>query len=115
MRTTSEFQGREVEFDEVTVEEAEELIRSGAVLLDVRRDDERAEKYIDGSIHIPLHELAERMHELPAGRVVTVCSVGKRSAAAAEMLEKHGGRNDVSSLRGGGTAWEVAGRPVVKP
>ena len=115
MRTTSEFQGRVVEFDEVSVEEAEQLLRDGAVLVDVRRDDERAEKYIEGSIHIPLHELEKRMHELPPGRVITVCSVGKRSAAAAELLEKAGGRKEVSSIRGGGAAWEVAGKPTVRP
>jgi hypothetical protein len=34
-------------------------------LLDVRRDSERAGGFIDGSVHIPIHELHGRISEVP--------------------------------------------------
>ncbi len=43
-------------------------LASGAVLLDVRTDEELAEHgTIDGFVHIPIDELEARMGELPAG------------------------------------------------
>jgi rhodanese-related sulfurtransferase len=115
VRTEVHIQDRVVEYDEVTIEEAARLQSEGATVIDVRTDDERAEKYVEGSIHIPLHELQGRIGEVPAGRALIICSHGKRSAVAAELLEKSGGRSDVSSIAGGTQAWEVAGQPTVRP
>lgn len=43
-------------------------LANGAVLLDVRTDEELAEHgTIEGHIHIPIDELEARMGELPAG------------------------------------------------
>lgn len=43
-------------------------LANGAVLLDVRTDEELAEHgTIDGFVHIPIDELEARMGELPAG------------------------------------------------
>jgi rhodanese-related sulfurtransferase len=111
MRVKKEMAGRLLEVDEVDVEEAARLQAEGAVILDVRNDDERAEKYVRGSIHIPLPELAGRMAEVPEGRVLTVCKMGARSAMAAYMLEQ-GGHGEVSSVAGGTDAWAVAGKPI---
>ena len=111
MRVKKEMQGRLIEVDEVDIEEAARLQDEGAVIVDVRNDDERAVKYVSGSIHIPLPELAGRLAEVPAGRVLTVCKMGARSAMAAYMLEQ-GGRGEVSSVAGGTDAWAVAGKPI---
>lgn len=111
MRATTVFQGRPVEYDEVDADEAEELQRAGAIILDVRNADERAEKFVRGSMHIPLPELGERMSEVPEGRVLTVCKSGLRSAAAAQLLEQSG-RTEVSSIAGGTEGWAAAGKPI---
>jgi len=43
-------------------------LTNGAILLDVRTDEELAEHgTIDGFVHIPIDELEARMGELPAG------------------------------------------------
>lgn len=43
-------------------------LANGAVLLDVRTDEELAEHgTIDGFVHIPIDELEARMGELPSG------------------------------------------------
>jgi rhodanese-related sulfurtransferase len=112
MRIQKEVVSRLVECDEIDIEEAARLQAEGAVILDVRNHDERAEKYVTGSVHIPLPELEARLAEVPEGRILTVCKMGGRSAAAAELLEKLGGRTDVSSIAGGTDAWAVAGKPI---
>jgi rhodanese-related sulfurtransferase len=111
MRVKKEISGQGIEVDEVDVEEAARLQAEGAVILDVRNDDERAEKYVSGSIHIPLPELAGRLGEVPDGRVLTVCKMGMRSAMAAHILEQ-GGHQDVSSIGGGTDTWAAAGKPI---
>ncbi|MFF5900653.1 rhodanese-like domain-containing protein [Streptomyces argenteolus] len=57
------------------------------VVLDVRRDSERAGGWIDGSVHIPVHLLAQRIHEVPAGTVWVHCAGGMRAAIAASLLD----------------------------
>jgi rhodanese-related sulfurtransferase len=112
MRTTVNLQGVKVDYDEVTADEAEKLQQEGAVILDVRNPDERAQKHIKGSVHIPLPELAQRLDELPAGRLLTVCAHGARSAAAAQVIEQATGRTDVSSIAGGTEGWARSGKPI---
>lgn len=61
-----------------------------AVVLDVRRDDERANGHIPGSTHIPLHALTDRLGEVPAGRLWVHCASGYRAAIAASLLDRAG-------------------------
>jgi glyoxylase-like metal-dependent hydrolase (beta-lactamase superfamily II)/rhodanese-related sulfurtransferase len=60
------------------------------VVLDVRRDSERAAGYIDGSVHIPIHELHGRIGEVPEGTVWVHCAGGMRAAIAASLLDAAG-------------------------
>ncbi len=112
MRSKAFLQGRDVEFDEVSLDQAEELRAEGASVLDVRRSDERTIKRIPRSIHIPVEELPGRIAELPEGRLLVVCATGVRSAIASAIVEEATGRRDVSSIAGGTNGWEVAGKPV---
>ncbi|MFJ4917951.1 MULTISPECIES: rhodanese-like domain-containing protein [unclassified Streptomyces] len=60
------------------------------VVLDVRRDSERAGGYVRGSVHVPLHELRERAAQVPAGPVWVHCAGGMRAAIAASLLDAEG-------------------------
>nr|WSW69180.1 MBL fold metallo-hydrolase [Streptomyces sp. NBC_00995] len=60
------------------------------VVLDVRRDSERAGGYIEGSVHIPVHALHQRIGEVPAGEVWVHCAGGMRAAIAASLLDAAG-------------------------
>ncbi|MCX2971198.1 MULTISPECIES: MBL fold metallo-hydrolase [Streptomyces] len=60
------------------------------VVLDVRRDSERAGGYVDGSVHIPIHELHGRLGEVPDGTVWVHCASGMRAAIAASLLDAAG-------------------------
>jgi rhodanese-related sulfurtransferase len=93
---------------EVGPEEADGLIRAGALLLDVREDDEWDAGHVSGAAHIPLGHLAERLDELPGDRqVVVVCRSGVRSARATAFLATSG--FDAVNLAGGMRAWAAAG------
>ncbi len=59
-------------------------------VLDVRRDDERAEQAIPGSSHIPIHELLERLDEVPGGPLWVHCASGYRASICASLLERDG-------------------------
>ncbi len=64
--------------------------RPDVVLLDVRRESEWRAARIDGAVHIPVHELAGRMAELPAGQIWVHCQAGYRAATAASLLAAAG-------------------------
>lgn len=86
-------------------------IAKGALVLDVRKDDEWGAGRVQGSVHIPLAEVQDRTAELPKGRmIVTVCKDGGRSYKAAYALRQAG--YDAVNLDGGLTAWVAAGQPL---
>jgi rhodanese-related sulfurtransferase len=82
------------------------------VVLDVREDDEWEAGHIEGSLHIPLRQLATRLPEVSTtGQTLVVCRVGSRSAQATAYLVRQG--VDAVNLAGGLAAWAVARRPLV--
>ncbi len=79
------------------------------MLLDVRTDAEWADGRIEGSIHIPLHELMARVNEV-SDRVVCICAAGARSAQATAYLNGTG--REAVNLAGGLHAWVAGARPL---
>jgi rhodanese-related sulfurtransferase len=97
----------------VSVAEVAALLRDGAVLLDVREDDEWADGHAAEAVHVPMWQLSERAAELPKDQtIVCVCHVGGRSAVVADAL--NGAGWTAVNLTGGMDAWERAGLPVVR-
>jgi rhodanese-related sulfurtransferase len=75
------------------------------ILLDVREPWEHATAKIDGSLLMPMGQVAARVQELdPDAHVVTICHAGMRSLNVAIRLRNEGLEN-VQSLRGGIDAW----------
>jgi rhodanese-related sulfurtransferase len=96
----------------IDVDDALNAIRSGALVLDVREDDEWSAGRINGAVHIRLSELPDRYDELDRSRtVLCVCRVGGRSARAAHFLTSEGFRT--LNLDGGMTAWSMASQPLL--
>jgi glyoxylase-like metal-dependent hydrolase (beta-lactamase superfamily II)/rhodanese-related sulfurtransferase len=60
------------------------------VVLDVRRSQERDEGHIAGSVHIPIHEVLDRVDELPRKPVWVHCAGGYRASVVASLLAAHG-------------------------
>ncbi len=68
-----------------------ELIKRGAVILDVRTEKEYETGHIEGSVNISLGTLRERYNELdPKKTYITVCSHGLRSVKAENILKEKG-------------------------
>jgi glyoxylase-like metal-dependent hydrolase (beta-lactamase superfamily II)/rhodanese-related sulfurtransferase len=84
--------------------------RDGVVVLDVRRDSERAGGHVEGSVHLPVHTLHRRLGEVPAGQVWVHCAGGARAAMAASLLDAAG--RDVVAVDDGFDAAEKAGLVV---
>ena len=87
------------------------LNESGAVLLDVREDDEWSAGHAPGAIHVPLGNLDPRSFDTGVP-VVAVCRSGKRSATAASQLAAAG--VTVYNLTGGMKAWQESDQPVIR-
>lgn len=94
---------------EITVAELKKRVAGNdcPFVLDVRRPEEFAQSHIDGAIHIPLDELADRLNELSADtEIVVSCKSGGRSARACLFLESQGFIN-VANLLGGNDQWQA--------
>ncbi len=85
---------------------------AGALLVDVREQNEVNEVRVAGSHHVPLSAFQERFGELPKDRpLLVMCAAGKRSLVASEFLLRSG-YEDVTNVDGGIIAWRAAGLPT---
>jgi rhodanese-related sulfurtransferase len=86
---------------------------AGALLIDVREDDEWQAGHAPAAVHLPMVQVPERLAEIPAkGDVVIVCRSGHRSAEVVRYLIGQGYDN-VRNLADGMFGWVAAGRPLV--
>ncbi|WP_326548604.1 MBL fold metallo-hydrolase [Mycolicibacterium sp. ND9-15] len=69
---------------------AEQRRTETVAVLDVRQSHEYDEDHIPGAVNIPLHELPERLDEVPASTVWVHCESGYRSSIAASFLDRAG-------------------------
>lgn len=82
--------------------------------IDVRTPREREQRYVEGSVSMPLSRLIANLEELPRDRpILLYCAGGYRSSIAASLLKRHG-LDRVSEMAGGIAAWEAAGLAVRK-
>ncbi len=100
--------------NEISVAETLGKVKNGAVLIDVREDNEFNDSHAKSAAHIG-RGVIERdiVHQFPDKdtELVLYCGGGYRSALAADNLGKMGYKN-VLSMRGGWTAWKEAGAPI---
>lgn len=90
---------------EVDVATTAQLVREGALLLDVREAHEVVTCAIAGSRHIPMRQVPENLPNLPRDRLILVlCHVGGRSLRVTQFLRANG-FTQVSNVAGGIDAW----------
>ena len=89
-------------------------VAAGSVrVLDVREASEWREGHIAGALHLPGGTLPTRIDDVPADRpLAVVCGSGYRSTVAASLLLR-AGREDVSNISGGMTAYRAGGHPII--
>jgi rhodanese-related sulfurtransferase len=101
-----------VEARNVNVKETLELVESGALLLDVREDNEWESGRAASATHIALNDVPDHLEEFPKDRtIVCVCRSGARSGRATKFLVERG--FDAVNLEGGMLAWSAEGEPFV--
>ena len=69
-----------------------ELVKQGAVILDVRTKGEYKGGHIKGSINISVDELKNNLHRIPDKQktIITCCASGMRSGSAKRLLTSTG-------------------------
>jgi phage shock protein E len=69
----------------------QEVISSGAVILDVRTKGEFQSGHLRNSINIPIDNLPQNLKKLNKNKpIITCCASGSRSAAARRLLKSNG-------------------------
>jgi len=68
-----------------------ELVKQGAVIVDVRSIGEYQSGHIKGAINIPVDALSSNLHKLKKDTpIITCCASGMRSASAKSILKSNG-------------------------
>jgi molybdopterin/thiamine biosynthesis adenylyltransferase/rhodanese-related sulfurtransferase len=100
--------------EEITPREALQRQALGALLLDVREDDERAAGMPADAQGLPLGEISQRVAAIAPQldrEILTICASGRRSLLAAETLSQMG-YSHVASVAGGFTRWNAEKLPL---
>jgi rhodanese-related sulfurtransferase len=96
---------------EITAAELADRL-AGAIVVDVRQPHEFEMGHIPASLLIPLHELPDRLDEVPtASDVFVICRSGSRSYVASEFLRENG--IAAVNVAGGLLAWVDSGLELV--
>lgn len=87
-----------------------------AILMDVREDEEWRAGHIEGSLHVPMNSIPQRLASEPDlfhrdEPLVVVCKVGGRSAQVTAWLNAQGVA--AVNLSGGVMDWSASGRLLV--
>src|ERR1700729_1454522 len=104
--------------EEVDPSAVREQLQEGALVIDVRQDEEWATGHIPGARHVPKSHLESRIEGVApdkAQHVVLYCASGQRSAWAARTLVEDLGYESVESMTGGFTLWKDRGYEVEVP
>jgi rhodanese-related sulfurtransferase len=86
----------------ITTTNYAQLIKEGAIILDVRTSSEFSSGHIKGSINIPVDKIVQNVAKLKAKNktIITCCASGIRSATAKSILLSNG----ITNVYNGG-AW----------
>lgn len=104
--------------ENVDAKKFKELVDAGkGIILDVRTPEEVADGHINNASTINLYDddFNTKINLMQKDKEIYVyCRSGGRSSEAAKLLEKNG-FSKVYNLKGGISAWENNGFPIVKP
>ena len=102
-----ETENEKISFVELEVSKLKEKLNNGSspIIIDVREDFELEISKIEGSLHIPMNQIPNRLDELnPDNDYVIMCRTGVRSAQICEFLSNQNFRS-IANLSGGINEW----------
>lgn len=94
---------RNLQKGDITIEELKNKVLQGAILIDVRSNQEYREGHLQGAINIPDFEITNKIQrEIPKKNqlIIVYCQYGGRSRNAMTIMNKLG-YNNVYNLYGG--------------
>ena len=94
---------RNLQKEDITIEELKTKVSQGAILIDVRSNQEYREGHLQGAINIPEYEIIDRVQrEIPKKNqlIILYCQYGGRSKNAILNMKKMGYTN-IYNLYGG--------------
>ncbi|MBM3178678.1 MAG: rhodanese-like domain-containing protein [Bacteroidetes bacterium] len=78
-------------FSSAPAADFKDLVKKGAIVLDVRTRGEYSGGHVKGSINIPLNELPSNLNKLNKSKaIITCCASGMRSGSARSLLLSNG-------------------------
>lgn len=83
---------RTLDKSEINISELEELVKEGAILIDVRSPQEYKEGHLDNAILIPEYDINKKILDRfdINDKIILYCSTGNRSRKAKKKMEKIG-------------------------
>lgn len=83
---------RNLDKSEINKKELEELVKKGAILIDVRSTQEYEEGHLDNAILIPEYDINKKILDRfnIYDEIILYCSTGNRSKKAKKKMEKMG-------------------------
>jgi rhodanese-related sulfurtransferase/DNA-binding transcriptional ArsR family regulator len=113
-RALSAYRPRRHNFQKITADELQERMGTEEiVLLDVRPEVEFQAGHLPDAVSIPLDELAQRLDELPPGKLIVAYCRGPYCVFADQALEMLSSRGwNVARLEEGVAEWQFAGNLI---
>tara|TARA_B100000927_G_scaffold154103_1_gene124169 strand:+ start:405 stop:725 length:321 start_codon:yes stop_codon:yes gene_type:complete len=103
-------------FKSISVADAKHSIKNGALIIDVREQNEYDQVHIENSVLVPLASVsAEKINEVnPQNKTILIhCHAGKRSKVAANIILGQGYAGEILELDGGISAWIEFGQKII--
>jgi len=113
-RALNAYRPQRHDFEKISMDQLQERMAGDeVVLLDVRPEIEYQAGHLPGAVSIPLDELAQRLGELPPGRLIVAYCRGPYCVFADEALALLAARGwNVARLEEGVAEWRLAGLPL---
>ena len=90
------FGAKKLLFNDLSKDSARNMIREGAVVIDVRSEDEYQNSHIDTAVNIPLNEISGKISAVAGDKnkvILLHCRSGSRSFIAKRILKRMNYRN----------------------
>ena len=103
-------------FKSISVEDAAQSIKNGALIIDVREPNEFDQAHLERAFLVPLSTItAEKIKKLnPQNKTILIhCRSGKRSKVAADILLSQDYSGEILELDEGIIAWIDANQPIL--
>ncbi len=102
---------------DVSIDDFAAAQAKGAVIVDVRTDDEWSQGHVPGAIHVPVDQVDPGNNTIKTlnkdAPIYFICAAGGRSARAADRMAAAG--YHALNVLGGTNAWVEKGLPLEKP